>query len=441
MGKDVRGVNLFSVERWDKKHLIILKKRASFIVMLFLLLVPLIAFSLKGARLELEAKITPSFTPLRGNILDRTGTLLAFSPSSPVRDRDQSPAIDAIHAATPPKRIYPYNDMARDIIGAVDRFYTGISGIELLMNRQLSNAQDVFLTLERESQLRADEMLNAHLRRLRASSGCLVIMDVDTGGVIAASYKGALNLQDGLLSASLISLPIRWLTTSSTCPNNGLRRDDLITDKGAIRWIEAEADGRLRLWSPWSHSFLQGFSREKHSITKELIELGIGEGHGKVPVFSYRLFEEELKSTALNILSAFSSLINKTGPISPCLVLHTSDNTISSNAVCKANNNKGQISWLTQEKKDKLKEALSSSSAPSIVSVLKNKDSRSPKYEMVSLGYWPKDNPRLAYIYAIKDAKIDPVRKRAAFTGVKTILKKGVSLLEKSNTEFLFGMK
>lgn len=374
--------------------------------LLVVLLVPLFCFLFRGPETEIEANTGPNYVPIRGNILDRTGTLLAYSK------RDPSGAV---------KRIYPYGDMARAIIGEVDSWGRGIFGAELLMDELLSSNKDISLTLEREVQITSEEVLNVQMAKFNATFGCFIMMDANTGEILALSTRSR-HTEDkahigeplylkALFHPGVLSVPIRWLRENEEFDGRNL--------KSGHKWVDI--DSGQRLWSPWTKSTLQRFIEEKRSVTKELIDLGFGDGNGKVPIYTYNIFEEDFKSSPLNILRAFASLINDNGLISPYFV-----DGLDFPAEKRA------IPWLDRQKRESLRELLSGFSTPSLASVWWKKEQTSgPKRcEIIALGYWPSQSPKVVYITAIKGASYDPIQRPGILSRARRALKLGAALPE-----------
>jgi cell division protein FtsI (penicillin-binding protein 3) len=175
--------------------------------------------------------------PLRGNIVDRNGTLMATSlkmpsvyadtalvdnptdlakklaailPEQPYKDllqklssgkrfiwiqRDVTPKQQyAINALGSPalgfqeedRRIYPNGDLSSHITGYTDVDGNGIAGIEKSFNTQLADAEKpVQLTIDLRVQHVLHRELGEAVRKFRAKSGIGMVMDVNTGEIIA----------------------------------------------------------------------------------------------------------------------------------------------------------------------------------------------------------------------------------------------------------------
>ena len=153
-------------------------------------------------------------------------------------------------------RIRPYGDMAFDLIGAANSKNLGLSGIEQLFNKELSqdigrkramrarkgqiiyeramkeeeHISDVYLTINSAIQYYAEDVLKKYVVGNGAQRGMAIVQDPNTGFIIAAaSYP----VQDGQ------SLPFQFtyepgstfkaITTSSALDSGSAKPDDNLT--------------------------------------------------------------------------------------------------------------------------------------------------------------------------------------------------------------------
>ncbi len=84
-------------------------------------------------------------------------------------------------------RIYPQGNEASHIIGAVDRDNNGIAGIEKSQNQTLAAGEDVYLSIDTGLQAILRGALNSQIKNFEALGGAALILDINTGEIIAAT--------------------------------------------------------------------------------------------------------------------------------------------------------------------------------------------------------------------------------------------------------------
>ena len=83
------------------------------------------------------------------------------------------------------KRIYPYQNIASHALGYVDTESIGLSGIERGMNEELSNGEDVYLSLDINLQAAIGEELKKSINKFSAKSGAVLVMKISNGEIIS----------------------------------------------------------------------------------------------------------------------------------------------------------------------------------------------------------------------------------------------------------------
>lgn len=116
-------------------------------------------------------------------------------------------------------RIYPYDGIAQDILGAVNSKNKGLSGIELMYNKELSDefqsrrvkrarsggiiydksqlikpeTADIFLTIDAMGQYYTESALKQYAREHRVKSAFAIVQDSATGEILAAASYPAMD--------------------------------------------------------------------------------------------------------------------------------------------------------------------------------------------------------------------------------------------------------
>jgi len=115
-------------------------------------------------------------------------------------NRIQSMKIAGIGFRKEYKRVYPYESLAGNILGFVGLDNKGLAGLEYKMDsvlsgrdevykneagRSLYRKKDIYLTIDRFVQYVAEEELKAAMEKHRAKQGAVVILDIESGKVLA----------------------------------------------------------------------------------------------------------------------------------------------------------------------------------------------------------------------------------------------------------------
>lgn len=125
----------------------------------------------------------------------------------------------------------------------------GADGVQLpgsiVQTKQVVNGGTVELTIDRDLQWQAQQVINEKVQSVSAEYGYLVIMDVKTGELLAVAEDGSVdpNNVDG-------SDPIRWNARSFTSPYEPGSTLKVITVAGLIE--EGRATPNTRVTAPWT---------------------------------------------------------------------------------------------------------------------------------------------------------------------------------------------
>ena len=154
------------------------------------------------------------------------------------RELSQSPLPLGVQVKSSVRRYYPYGDVAAPLIGFVGTDQSGLSGLEDLYNHQLAgidgwkeqgsdghgntrhrgvfreqkaiNGDDCILTIDVDLQIIVEEELKSALERHRADKGEAVLVNPETGEILALASLPAFNpnSRSSIKEESLISHPI-----------------------------------------------------------------------------------------------------------------------------------------------------------------------------------------------------------------------------------------
>jgi cell division protein FtsI/penicillin-binding protein 2 len=177
------------------------------------------------------------------------------------------------------KRVYPCGSLASPVLGFVDHGGRGLEGIEYTYDSLLSHTnvsqihaggQELTLTLEKNIQASAEKELGRQMKRLKADKGCLVIMSVENGEILALASKPSwdperfwelpatnitnYSLQDNVDLMVLAPL-LNWMFEQSELSKSEIKS----LDKMAHKWKWETLGKGLVLWSPWTEQELKDF--------------------------------------------------------------------------------------------------------------------------------------------------------------------------------------
>ena len=340
------------------------------------------------------------------------------------------------------------------------------------------------LTISKDIQLWAEKDLDRQIKRLGAESGALVMMDIRSGEILAMASGPVKNHKNAWswpgqkfvnhtisdeLDAWLFFPMIEWLRQynsaytvaeddSESDNQGGASETDIsgkgheenspsiFTRKGRKKWSWGTVSPGLVLWSPWDNEIMREFRFDPSSV-RVMWQLGLGqesglalsgEKHGSLPTMSPSGWDDmafnTVRATPVQMLRAFSAII-------------------SSGRVVKLSVMKGQVSdknrieqadsaWITPESSEWIRSELALNDGPSLAAIKVEDNPRAIKEgqtkklrdrgcaQVVSLGFWPEKNPRIAYISVLENTSHDPRVKRGTLGKTIRTARRAWSLLE-----------
>jgi hypothetical protein len=341
------------------------------------------------------------------------------------------------------KRIYPCGSLASPVLGFIDYNGRGLEGVEYTYDSLLSRSnmpqihasgQELTLTLERNIQASAEKELGRQLRRLKADKGCLVIMSVENGEVLALASKPSwdperfwelpttnitnYSLQDNVDLMVLAPL-LNWMFEQSKLPKS----ESQSLDEMAHNWKWETLGKGLVLWSPWTEQELKDLV-SYDDLSRDLWCLGFGqstgidlpgEGQGNLssalPGSQDCFLHRGITASPIQILRAFSAMINGNILVTPHVALQSPKEFLTSESSVK-DQRQAKIPWLTEELILKLRKNLAVREGPSLASIRWNEQAEqiSTQFpaQITALGFWPDKSPKVSYIVLLDGAKIDP---------------------------------
>ncbi|RPI55846.1 MAG: PASTA domain-containing protein [Deltaproteobacteria bacterium] len=342
------------------------------------------------------------------------------------------------------KRLYPCGSLASPVLGFVDQGGRGLDGIEYTYDSLLSHTnvpqihgggRELMLTLEKNIQSSAEKELGEQMKRLKADKGCLVIMSVENGEILALASKPSwdperfwelpatnitnYSLQDNV-DLMVLAPFLNWMLEQSKVPKSKIQS----LDKMAHNWKWETLGKGLVLWSPWAEQELKDLI-SYDDLSRDLWSLGFGqstgidlpdEGQGSLSSAlpsSQNCFLSLLDITAnpIQILRAFSALINGNILVTPHVTLQSPKEFLTSESSVK-DQRQAKIPWLTEELMLRSRENLAVRGEPSLASIRWDEQSEqiSTQFpaQVTALGFWPEKSPKVSYIVLLDGVKIDP---------------------------------
>lgn len=381
-------------------------------------------------------------------IVDRSGSILVVSRENP----DGSIT-----------RYYPNGDMARSVMGYLDEYGRGLDGVEYSYDsvllagsdqRTRKHLQAFALTIDRKIQALAAENLRWQMRRLKAVRGSQIIMDLETGHIIAMSNyshyyrktkKGPVRenyaLEDGVnpwgLAINLSLLNFRQAECQRAAhlsPGADQVRNRKRASKkmGRSSWHWQTFGHKGKLWTRLTSDDLDELSVDSTTL-RQLIRLGMGqptgidlpgESQGSLPVsFSDNvtsIIDSGMDASPIQILCAFSSIIHGGSPIRPAVGAY----------VVKDLSGRKE-GFFDQDALLAFLRDIGDDHGPSIASVTKRAYGDKSGFQIIGMGIWPAKSPKISYITLLDNAKIDASRRRGTL-GRTALVAKAAAFLPRS---------
>ncbi len=421
-------------------------------------------------------------------IVDRFDTVLALN--GPYRNSETGAGLSSGKCT----RSYPYGTLAAALIGFRGKHGQGIYGIEYLCDTFATGGADdlascvithdnrLALTISKDIQLYAEQDLARQMKRLGARAGSLVMMDLETGEVLAMASAPAGNpaVSPGAgphdfanhaisdeMDAWFFFPMMEWLRqyaeaqaameTEVQCVDDN-RNIDLkereagdsssspFARKGRKKWSWGVIAPGMVLWSPWDKDIMSGFSFDAASV-REMWKLGLGqesglalsgEKQGSLPTMSPATWEDmafnSVRATPVQMLRGFSAIINA-GRVARLSVMKGQTKE-------KKQAEQADSAWLTPDSSKWIRSELALNDGPSLAAIKIKDDPReltdaeSKKLrdgscsQVISLGFWPEKEPKIVYISVLENTAHDPRIKRGTLGKTIKTVRKAWALLE-----------
>lgn len=377
--------------------------------------------------------------------------------------RLQATGIKGIEIVSEYNREYLQSELARNLLGFVDERGLGLYGLEGYYDNQLKGyglpaPATLQLTLDIFLQRQTEQDLLRHIKTLGAKEGSLVMMSIETGEVLSmASYPVASSEASeqywkenparftphsvrARMSPAMFFVMAQYLDAARDIVANAVDYSGVAGSAASgsdpavemfKRYFEYNT-GRFSgemlqigsgfyLAGPWSHDFLR-LMPPASSLLNDMWGLGFGqfsavdipnEEIGTLPCFLPTdwkdVTETGFAATPIQMLKAFSAMINRGKLPQPHVVIDTEKARAASFWDWGAQRGSHAVP-VTERLSLELRRLLASpSGAPVSSCVLTKKNSNqsvsgneNKSYEVVSLGFWPLNAPKVVYILALE---------------------------------------
>ena len=390
----------------------------------------------------------------RRAIVDRTGTILCISKKDPEKGV---------------LRLRPYRGLLDDVLGYVDRYGRGLEGLEyvydsflLSRGKERGTPEPLILSVDKNLQALCKQNLKWQIRRLKARAGTVLLMDVRTGQILAmASLKR--DARKGKADSGQENLAIKGLVNPwpvMVALAEARKLDERAKERQALeksgKHVGQEAAGKdtanheepliqvkrwhwhrfgdhAGLWTRLDDEELEGLALGPDLLTS-LITVGLGqetgidlpgEVQGRLPSMLSAnvtdVISSRASSTPIQLLTAYTALLRNANPPRPRLAMNGGNNSGEEG---------GDIHRLVHEKAHGLFLSLAGDdSGPSIASYSQGSCRGQKCYQVIGLGSWPADNPKISYISVLFDTKFTPAQRRGTLGKMASLARRGAIAL------------
>lgn len=350
-------------------------------------------------------------------------------------------------------RIQPYGTLFKSIIGYVDSFGHGLDGLEYSYDKFLylkatyeNSREPLILSLDKTLQQDSQQALNWQIKRLGASCGSLILIDLKSGNILAMANNYRDKKKSGNANLSLQKIINPWpiiyvISLKKYLEDHKEEVEATSKEKKKVdiikttKWHWHDISEKDSLWTKISENDIQNL-KIPSNIMSTLVQLGFGqktgidlpdEVQGSLPFKIADNFEElitiPIKSTPIQTLLAFCRLISNNFDLTPKVVINKSlikKNTSSNSNRLKSTTAQNNIFY----------NIIGDNFGPSVASFTQKDVNGHKRYEVLGLGFWPKKDPKIGYISVLFDAKKNPKQKRGTLGKMAHLAKKATKVLD-----------
>lgn len=380
-------------------------------------------------------------------------------------DRLNAAHIPGIGVAEGFKRFYPYKGLATQVLGFVDQGGMGLEGVESTYNNRLMTKKcndpqpsdcSLHLTIEKDLQLMAQEELSSELSKMRGEEGCLILMGLDTGQILAMAVSplwdpdrfwqnDQADFRDYAIRSevdpSIFFLFTNWIAkTRLTSELNNVKRFSVSDiQPGAFNF--AHINDRFIVFGPWTSEEIKSLDFNGNMLN-DMWGLGFGqltgidlpnEDMGRLPSnppYSWDdLIIQGMTASPVQMLRAFCALINRGKLVQPHVAFEypKKDQVIYWDRGLQTVKNSVPV---TEEATLKFRVKLSQPEGVPVYSIKRHDetDGSGGTFQIAAMGFWPINAPAIGYIIVLDRVKEDPARYVEVFGGIKKVARAAARL-------------
>lgn len=320
------------------------------------------------------------------------------------------------------------------LIGFVDQRGRGLDGIEYQYDEILrDNSRTIFpLTIERDLQNVVNTVLKRQLQIFQGDRGCFIVMAIESGEILALvnvpfyeperyweyDREKYPNLAiSAMVNASFFPMFLQWFDEKRAV----LNAEGKGTNAGGNKAVNPNAVGHWNsvtlgnnhVYSPWTESEMRAMAFQQN-ILNDFLGLGFGqptaidlpgEEIGGLPTTIAgtldSVLEQQMLATPLQVLRAFSALINRGKLVQPHIALDFTDKNKKISYWDGGVVTGSKAVPLTEELAMRLRESLSNEEGLPFIFVAPSPDRKNNIMQITALGFYPHHAPVVSYIFVI----------------------------------------
>jgi hypothetical protein len=368
-------------------------------------------------------------------IVDRSGAILAmdrFSPDGRTRTRT-----------------YPYGSLGAYVVGFGAPGGRGIEGVEFVYDNYIAGSGNkgsaLYLTISREIQKQAEDDLAWKLDRLHADSGCSILMDINTGQILAMAGAPVWNPATvwhrgwkGLFNPALDDNVDPWILAPLMILANRQGERAGSEPKQGWKWVAPVEDVAI-----WSNLESDDFDMLPEEMSEYLMKLGFGQVTGidlpgekqgvlpaLFPVEFAKMSETGFKATPIQILNAFAFVLNGGKRLVPHVALLDNDFGDEVKKETGAEYDKGAVAYDGSDRQDTLFLLPGNPSSLALASIKMSEDCKGGfNAQVTGIGYWPVRNPVVCYVTVLNNVKRDPRVFKGTLSSTVKVARNAVDVL------------
>ncbi|MGB9711557.1 MAG: penicillin-binding transpeptidase domain-containing protein [Dissulfurimicrobium hydrothermale] len=374
--------------------------------------------------------------------------------------------ISGIGVAGEYRRFYPYGGLAVQILGFTDHDGNGLEGVEAFYDKRLGAMEckdpeapgcSLHLTIERGVQSMAEEEFGSELTRMKGEKGCMIVMGVNTGQILAMAVRPVWeqgkcwqNDQDGggfsnyaikaEVDPSMFFVFVNWISKERSSQelqggsDQGGQVQPSVSTVRTERFNLVNISDKFGIFGPWTSDEIKSVGFDA-SVLNGMWRLGFGQLTGidlpdeemgrlpSSPPYSWDdLLLQGMAASPVQMLRAFCALINGGKLVWPHVAFEyvgKGQKTHLESGILSG----GRSIQSAEALASGFREKLGRLDGDPVFSIRLHDEPGSTKgiAQIVALGFWPVYNPIVCYIVVLDNVRGDPAMYKEVFGGIKRV--------------------